>query len=48
MTEEFFEKLLNFDSEWKVECIDFNEDNEVAIYLKWNLEVYKRANEDTY
>ena len=48
MKEEFFEKLLNFGSEWKVERIDFNEDNEVDIYLKWNLEVYKKANEDTY
>ena len=48
MTEEFFEKLLNFGSEWKVERIDFNEDNEVDIYLKWNLEVYKKANEATY
>lgn len=32
----------------KVERIDFNEDNEVDIYLKWNLEVYKKANEATY
>jgi hypothetical protein len=33
MKEEFFEKLLNFGYEWKVERIDFNEDNEVDIYL---------------
>jgi hypothetical protein len=31
MTEDFFEKLLNFGPEWKVEKIDFNEDNEVDI-----------------
>ena len=41
MTEDFFEKLLNFSPEWKVERIDFNENNEVDIYLKWNLEEYK-------
>jgi transposase len=48
MTEEFFEKLLNFGSEWKVERIDFNENNEVHIYLNWNLESYKKANKETY
>lgn len=48
MTEEFFEKLLNFGPEWKVERIDFNDNNEVDIYLKWNLEEHKKANEDTY
>ena len=41
MTEEFFEKLLNFDPEWKVERIDFNENNAVDIFLKWTLEAYK-------
>jgi transposase len=48
MTEEFFEKLLNFGKEWKVERIDFNENNEVDIYLKWNLEAHKKANKYTY
>lgn len=48
MTEDFFEKLLNFGSEWKVERIEFNEDNEVDIYLKWDLEEYKKANKVTY
>ena len=48
MTEDFFEKLLNFGLEWKVERIDFNENNEVDIYLKWNLEAHKTANKDTY
>lgn len=48
MTEDFFEKLLNFGPEWKVEKIDFNEDNEVDIYLKWNLHDYKKRHIATY
>ena len=48
MTEFFFEKLLDFGSEWSVERIDFNENNEVDIYLKWNLEEYKKANKLSY
>lgn len=48
MTEDFFEKLLNFGSEWRVERIDFNENNEVDIYLKWNLEEYKKTHIETY
>lgn len=48
MTEDFFEKLLNFGPEWKVEKIDFNEDNEVDIYLKWNLDDYKKRHIATY
>ena len=48
MTEDFFDKLLNFGSEWKVERIDFNENNEVDIYLKWNLEEYKKTHIETY
>lgn len=48
MTEEFFDKLLNFGPEWKVERIDFNEHSEVDIYLKWDLEAYKKANAETY
>jgi transposase len=48
MTEDFFEKLLNFGPEWKVEKIDFNEDNEVDIYLKWNLDDYKKRHVATY
>lgn len=48
MTEIFFEKLLNFGSDWKVERIDFNENEEVDIYLKWDLKSFKKANEDTF
>lgn len=48
MTEIFFDKLLNFGSEWEVERIDFNDNNEVDIYLKWNLEEHKKANKETY
>ena len=48
MKEDFFEKLLNFGLEWKVERIDFNANNEVDIYLKWNLEEYKKANKANY
>jgi hypothetical protein len=48
MTEEFFKKLLNFGLEWKVERIDFNENNEVDIYLKWNLEAHKKATKAPY
>jgi hypothetical protein len=39
MTEYFFEKQLNFAPEWKIERIDFNENNKVDIYIKWNLGV---------
>lgn len=48
MTEYFFEKLLNFGSEWKVERIEFNSNYEVDIFLKWNLEEYKKSNMDSY
>jgi transposase len=48
MTEEFFEKLLNFGSDWTVERIEFNANNEVDIFLKWNLEEYKKSNKDSY
>ena len=48
MTEEFFEKLLNFGPDWKVERINFNANNEVDIFLKWNLEAYKKSNKITY
>jgi transposase len=41
MTEDFFEKLLNFGSEWKVERVEFNESNEVDIFLKWDLQEHK-------
>lgn len=42
MTEDFFEKLLNFGSEWKVERVEFNESNEVDIFLKWDLQEHKK------
>ena len=48
MTEIFFEKLLNFGSDWKVERIDFNENNEVDIYLKWDLKSFKKTHVDTF
>lgn len=48
MTEDFFDKLLNFGPDWKVDKIVCNENNEVDIYLKWQLDVYKRTNIDTY
>ena len=48
MKDYHFEKLLNIGLYWKVERIDFNENNEVDIYLKWNLEEYKIANKESY
>ena len=48
MTEDFFEKLLYFGSEWKVERIEFNSNNEVDIFLKWNIEEYKKVNINSY
>lgn len=48
MTEIFFEKLLNFGSDWRVERIEFNKNNEVDIYLKWDLQSHKESNKNTY
>lgn len=48
MTEEFFDKLLNFGPDWKVDKIVCNDNNEVDIYLKWQLDVYKNTNIDSY
>lgn len=48
MTEDFFEKLLNFGSEWRVERIEVNAENEVDIYLRWNLEVHKNEHLETF
>ena len=48
MTEYFFEKLLSFGSEWKVERIEVNEENEIDIYLKWNLEEYKKRHSQEF
>lgn len=48
MTELFFEKLLNFGSEWKVERVEFNEYDEVDIYLKWDLQEHKNRNCDQF
>ncbi len=47
--EEFFERLLDFGSEWKVEKVEFNSENEsVEIFVKFQLNAYKTNNKDTY
>jgi transposase len=48
MTEIFFDKLLNFGPDWKVEKIDYNSDNEINIHLKWQLKSYKELNSESY
>ncbi len=48
MKEQFFEKLLNFGTEWKVERVEVNEDNEVYIHLKWDLQEHKKQNKEHY
>jgi transposase len=48
MTEDFFDKLLNFGSNWKVEQVLVNELNEVDIFLKFDLADYKTQHTDTY
>jgi transposase len=48
MMEDFFEKLLNFGSEWRVERVEVNAANEVDIYLRWNLKVHKKEHLDTF
>lgn len=48
MTEEFFEKLLNFGSDWKVERVVVNESNEVDIFLKFDLQAYKKEHSEGY
>mgnify|MGYP005849851951 CR=1 FL=1 len=48
MTEDFFEKLLNFGPECQVERVEVNSENEVDIYLKWNLDCYKKQNKKRF
>jgi transposase len=49
MTELFFEKLLDFNSNWKVEAVIFDTlTDEIEIKLKFQLENYKQNNVDTY
>lgn len=48
MTEEFFEKLLNFGPYWVVERVYFNENNEVDIFLKWKLDEYRDAHKESF
>jgi transposase len=48
MTEVFFEKLLNFGSDWKVERVVVNESNEVDIFLKFDLQAYKKEHSESY
>lgn len=42
MRENFFDNLLNFGSEWKVERVVVNSKNEVDIFIKFELEEYKK------
>ena len=47
--EEFFDKLLNFGNEWKVERIDFDtEKKSVEIFVKFQLDKYKTHHKETY
>jgi transposase len=48
MTEYFFEELLNFGSQWHVERVVVNIDNEVDIFLKFDLQEYKNIHLETY
>ena len=48
MTEYFFENLLNFGSQWHVERVVINIDNEVDIFLKFDLQEYKNIHLETY
>ena len=48
MTEYFFEELLNFGSQWHVERVVVNIDNEVDIFLKFDLQEYKNIHSETY
>ena len=41
MLELFFEKMLGLESYWKVTHIEFNENDEVDIFLDFDLKVYK-------
>ena len=42
MKENIFEILLDFSSEWKVERVAINSENEVDIFMKFDLEEYKK------
>lgn len=48
MTEDFFEKLLSFGSDWKVEKVVVNDFNEVDIFLKFDLPEYKKHHVESY
>lgn len=48
MTKDFFEKLLSFGSEWKVERGEVNEAAEVNIYLKWDLKEHKKPHAEQF
>jgi transposase len=49
MTEEFFNKILNFGDEWIVEKVTFEETTkEIDIFLRFDLERYKNNNVTTY
>ncbi len=47
--ESFFEKLLNFGDEWFVEKVEYDPTTkEIDIYLRFNLDIYKSKNSETY
>ncbi len=48
MRENFFDNLLNFGSEWKVERVVVNSENEVDIFIKFDLEEYKKNHVDDF
>jgi len=48
MDKSFFDKLLNFGPNWKVDRVSINELNEIDIFLKFDLASYKTAHIDTY
>ena len=48
MKENIFEILLDFSSEWKVERVAINSENEVDIFMKFDLEEYKKNHIDDF
>ena len=48
MDKRFFDKLLNFGCNWKVDRVSINELNEIDIFLKFDLASYKTEHIETY
>jgi transposase len=48
MDNSFFDKLLNFGYNWKVDRVSINELNEIDIFLKFDLASYKTEHIETY